>query len=291
MGIEGIGARVARKEDKRFITGAGRYVDDMVVPGMKHAAFVRSPHAHAQIKKIDVTKAKAMPGVIGVLTGKELKADGIGNLICGWMIHSKDGTPMKMGAWSPLAFDTSALCRRRGRHRGGRHQGPGARRRRGGRDHLQGTEGRHRRVEGDGQGRAANPSRGRQQSDLRLGSRRRRRDGGRLQEGSACRQDRHHQQPAGAERDGAARGARPLRQGRGPLHLLDDLAEPASGAAGDERLLQCRAGEQAARDRAGCRRRLRLEDLHLSRKSSSACGPRRRRACRSNGSPTAPKAS
>ncbi len=106
MGIEGIGARVARKEDKRFITGAGRYVDDMVVPGMKHAAFVRSPYAHARIKKIDVKAAKAMPGVIGVLTGKELKTDGIGNLICGWMIHSKDGTPMKMGAWSPLAVDT-----------------------------------------------------------------------------------------------------------------------------------------------------------------------------------------
>jgi carbon-monoxide dehydrogenase large subunit len=105
MGIEGVGARVARKEDKRFITGGGRYVDDMVVPGMKHAVFVRSPHAHAQIKKIDVKKAQAMPGVVGVLTGKELKADGIGNLICGWMIHSKDGTPMKMGAWSPLAID------------------------------------------------------------------------------------------------------------------------------------------------------------------------------------------
>ena len=105
MGIEGIGARVARKEDRRFITGAGRYVDDMVVPGMKHAAFVRSPHAHAEIRKIDVRKAKAMPGVIDVLMGKELKTDGIGNLICGWMIHSKDGTPMKMGAWSPLAVD------------------------------------------------------------------------------------------------------------------------------------------------------------------------------------------
>ncbi len=105
MGIEGIGARVARKEDKRFITGAGRYVDDMVVPGMKHAAFVRSPHAHAEIVGIDVEKARAMPGVIDVLTGKQIKADGIGNLICGWMIHSKDGTPMKMGAWSPLAVD------------------------------------------------------------------------------------------------------------------------------------------------------------------------------------------
>ena len=105
MGIEGIGARVARKEDRRFITGAGRYVDDMVVPGMKHAAFVRSPHAHATIEAIDVSKAKAMKGVIGVLTGKELKTDGIGNIICGWMIHSRDGSPMKMGAWSPLAVD------------------------------------------------------------------------------------------------------------------------------------------------------------------------------------------
>jgi carbon-monoxide dehydrogenase large subunit len=105
MGIEGVGARVARKEDKRFITGAGRYVDDMVVPGMKHAVFVRSPHAHAEIRKIEVSTAKAMPGVIDVLVGRQLKADGIGNLICGWMIHSKDGSPMKMGAWSPLAVD------------------------------------------------------------------------------------------------------------------------------------------------------------------------------------------
>jgi aerobic carbon-monoxide dehydrogenase large subunit len=105
MGMEGIGARVARKEDRRFITGAGRYTDDMVVPGMKHAAFVRSPHAHAEIVSIDTGPAEAMPGVIGVLTGKQIKGDGIGNLICGWMIHSKDGSPMNMGAWSPLAVD------------------------------------------------------------------------------------------------------------------------------------------------------------------------------------------
>ena len=106
MGIEGVGARVARKEDKRFITGKGRYVDDMVVPGMKHAAFVRSPHAHARIKGIDGAEASRMPGVIAVLTGKELTEDGIGNLICGWMIHSKDGKPMNMGAWRPMAQDT-----------------------------------------------------------------------------------------------------------------------------------------------------------------------------------------
>ncbi|MCJ8240015.1 xanthine dehydrogenase family protein molybdopterin-binding subunit [Peteryoungia algae] len=105
MGVEGIGARVARKEDKRFLTGKGRYTDDMVVPGMKYAYFVRSPYAHARIKSIDVSAAKAMPGVIDVLDGKQLLADGIGNLICGWMVHSKDGSPMKMGAWRPLAHD------------------------------------------------------------------------------------------------------------------------------------------------------------------------------------------
>lgn len=106
MGVEGIGARVARKEDKRFLTGKGRYVDDMVVPGMKFAAFVRSPHAHAKIKSIDLSAAKDMPGVIDVLEGKAMQEDGIGNLICGWMIHSKDGSPMNMGAWRPLAYET-----------------------------------------------------------------------------------------------------------------------------------------------------------------------------------------
>ncbi|EJL52905.1 aerobic-type carbon monoxide dehydrogenase, large subunit CoxL/CutL-like protein [Rhizobium sp. CF122] len=106
MGVEGIGARVARKEDKRFLTGKGRYTDDMVVPGMKFAYFIRSPHAHAKINGIDAATAKAMPGVIDVLDGKQLIADGIGNLICGWMIHSKDGSPMKMGAWRPLAVET-----------------------------------------------------------------------------------------------------------------------------------------------------------------------------------------
>ena len=106
MGMEGIGVRVARKEDKRFITGGGRYTDDMVVPGMKHAAFVRSPHAHAAIRKIDSRAAESMPGVIAVLTGKQLKADGIGNLICGWAITSKDGSPMNMGAWEPMATST-----------------------------------------------------------------------------------------------------------------------------------------------------------------------------------------
>jgi carbon-monoxide dehydrogenase large subunit len=106
MDVEGIGAPVARKEDRRFLTGKGRYTDDMSVPGMKYAVFVRSPHAHATIRSIDAAAAKAMPGVIDVLDGQQLLADGIGNLICGWMIHSKDGSPMRMGVWRPLADKT-----------------------------------------------------------------------------------------------------------------------------------------------------------------------------------------
>jgi aerobic carbon-monoxide dehydrogenase large subunit len=106
MGVEGIGARVARKEDKRFITGRGRYVDDVKVVGLTHAHFIRSPHAHAKVKSIDASAAKDMPGVVDVLTGQQLVDDKIGNLICGWAITSKDGSPMKMGAWPAMAPDT-----------------------------------------------------------------------------------------------------------------------------------------------------------------------------------------
>ncbi|MBT9291802.1 xanthine dehydrogenase family protein molybdopterin-binding subunit [Prosthecodimorpha staleyi] len=106
MGMEGIGQRVVRKEDKRFITGKGKYTDDVKLVGMTHAHFVRSPHAHAKVVSIDSAAALAMPGVIAVLTGAELVADRIGNLICGWMVHSKDGSPMKMGAYPAMAPET-----------------------------------------------------------------------------------------------------------------------------------------------------------------------------------------
>ncbi|MGP9820520.1 xanthine dehydrogenase family protein molybdopterin-binding subunit [Salinarimonas sp. NSM] len=99
----GIGAPVRRKEDQRFITGQGRYTDDLARPGQAHAAFVRSPHAHARIRSIDTAAAAAMPGVVAILTGDDLAADKIGGLICGWMIHSKDGTPMKAGPHPALA--------------------------------------------------------------------------------------------------------------------------------------------------------------------------------------------
>ena len=103
MTATGIGASVRRREDFRFITGKGQYTDDVSRPGETRAAFVRSPHAHANIKTVDVAAASKLPGVVAVLTGADLAADKIGNLICGWMIHSKDGSPMKMAPHPALA--------------------------------------------------------------------------------------------------------------------------------------------------------------------------------------------
>jgi aerobic carbon-monoxide dehydrogenase large subunit len=104
MTDQGIGASVKRKEDLRFITGKGQYVDDINRHGQTYAVFVRSPVAHATIKSIDTGAAMAAPGVVGVFTGADLVADKIGGLICGWLIHSKDGTPMKAGAHPALAI-------------------------------------------------------------------------------------------------------------------------------------------------------------------------------------------
>jgi len=101
----GIGARVKRKEDKRFTTGHGKYTDDVRSENQAYAAFVRSPYAHAIVKSIDTDAALAIEGVVDVLNGAQLTGDGIGNIICGWAITSKDGTPMKMGAWSALATE------------------------------------------------------------------------------------------------------------------------------------------------------------------------------------------
>ncbi|MEA2873410.1 MAG: aerobic carbon-monoxide dehydrogenase large subunit [Hyphomicrobiales bacterium] len=103
MSATGIGAAVRRKEDFRFITGKGQYTDDINRPGQTYIYFVRSPHAHAKIKSIDSAEAKGMAGVVAVLTGADLANDKIGNLICGWAISSKDGSPMKMSAHPAIA--------------------------------------------------------------------------------------------------------------------------------------------------------------------------------------------
>lgn len=103
MAENGIGARSLRKEDARFLTGTGHYVDDISRPGQAYAAFVRSPHAHAKLNEVDTSKAAKAPGVIGVFTGDDLAADGIGGLICGWTVTDKNGDPMKAPPHPALA--------------------------------------------------------------------------------------------------------------------------------------------------------------------------------------------
>src|SRR5256885_10812744 len=90
-----LGKPLLRREDLRFLTGAGQYTDDIVLPHQTHGVFLRSPHAHARIKAIRIDDAKKAPGVIAICTGADLADAKVGGLPCGWLIHSKDGTPMK----------------------------------------------------------------------------------------------------------------------------------------------------------------------------------------------------
>jgi carbon-monoxide dehydrogenase large subunit len=90
-----IGEALVRKEDYRFLTGAGQYTDDIDLSGLTYAVFVRSPHAHARIRSIDKSAALAAPGVIAIFDGQDVASDKIGGLPCGWLITSTDGTPMK----------------------------------------------------------------------------------------------------------------------------------------------------------------------------------------------------
>ena len=87
-----IGQSVRRKEDVRFLTGAGQYTDDVNFPHQACGYFLRSPHAHAKIRSIDSTKAKAAPGVVAIFTGADLT--GVNGLPCGWLITGSDGKPM-----------------------------------------------------------------------------------------------------------------------------------------------------------------------------------------------------
>ena len=99
----GIGASVVRKEDRRFITGSGTYTDDIHVIGQAYAAFARSLWARARIDEVPTDEVATMPGVIGVLTGADMAADGLGSLPCGWLVKSKDGSDMQQPAHPPLA--------------------------------------------------------------------------------------------------------------------------------------------------------------------------------------------
>src|SRR5437764_7319632 len=97
-----IGRPVRRNEDGRFLTGRGEYVDDVVLPGMLHAAMLRSPHAHARITRLDCSRALAMPGVHGVLTGDDVVRA---------MEPEKGSTYPRGGSWYYMATDRGRFSR------------------------------------------------------------------------------------------------------------------------------------------------------------------------------------
>ena len=98
-----IGARVLRKEDYRFLTGSGQYTDDIALPKQTYAAFARSPHAHANLRKVSVEEARKAPGVVAVYTGADLANAKVGGLPCGWLITDVKGQPMKEPPYPSLA--------------------------------------------------------------------------------------------------------------------------------------------------------------------------------------------
>ena len=98
------GRPLLRLEDKRFVMGMGRYVDDLIFPGQTYAAFVRTPYAHARVRGMDATAALTLPGVLHVLTGADFAT--LPPMPCGWMIHSSDGEPMRVGERRVIAIDT-----------------------------------------------------------------------------------------------------------------------------------------------------------------------------------------
>ncbi|MEN2979712.1 xanthine dehydrogenase family protein molybdopterin-binding subunit [Tistrella bauzanensis] len=101
----GIGQSVRRVEDRRFLTGHGRYTDDIVLDGQLYASFVRSPYASARINAVDVADARAADGVVAVFTGADLDADGIGGVPAVARVKNADGTPMQAPKRPAIASD------------------------------------------------------------------------------------------------------------------------------------------------------------------------------------------
>jgi carbon-monoxide dehydrogenase large subunit len=105
MGEFAIGQGVPRFEDPRLVQGRGRYIDDVVYPGMAHGVVLRSPHGHAKIKSIDTKSAQAAPGVLAVLTAADWKKSGFGELPGHGGLKLRDGSPMYKPRYPVLAED------------------------------------------------------------------------------------------------------------------------------------------------------------------------------------------
>ncbi|MGH9312888.1 MAG: xanthine dehydrogenase family protein molybdopterin-binding subunit [Vicinamibacterales bacterium] len=93
------GSGIRRREDPRLVTGTARYTDDLTLPGMVHAAILRSPHAHARIRKIETARAQAAPGVLAVFTAPDVEGH-LKPIPCLWLVPNSD---LKVGTYAPLA--------------------------------------------------------------------------------------------------------------------------------------------------------------------------------------------
>src|ERR1700758_2431771 len=109
MGEFAIGQPVPRFEDPRLVKGHGRYIADMTFPGMAFGFVLRSPHAHARIRKIDTAKAKAAPGVLAVVTGADYKAAGFGDLPVPGGLKRRDGAPGYRPRYPALVEDRGRM--------------------------------------------------------------------------------------------------------------------------------------------------------------------------------------
>src|SRR5919199_88198 len=111
MGEFALGQPVPRFEDPRLLRGGGRYVDDMALPRMAFGHVLRSPHAHARIRAIDVSAAKAAPGVLAVLTGADWEASGFGDLPVPSGLKRRDGSPLYRPRYPALVKDRFIINR------------------------------------------------------------------------------------------------------------------------------------------------------------------------------------
>src|SRR5262245_58947680 len=101
MSAKIFGSGIRRREDPRLITGSATYTDDLVLPRMAYAAILRSPHAHARIKRIDTTRAKKAPGVVAVYTGKDTES-ALQPMPCAWLLPNSE---LKIAKYPQLATE------------------------------------------------------------------------------------------------------------------------------------------------------------------------------------------
>ena len=261
----GIGARIPRRELKRLLSGHGRYIDDIKLPRMLHACFVRSPHPHAKVVSIDVAAAKKAPGVAAVFTAADI------NPKCEPFVGVALHRPGHRSAPQHLLAAERAVWQgqpvgHRGRREPRRSRGRG----RACRDRMAALARGRRPDAGDRAGRAGHPCRARRQRRLRFFA-------GEGPADQGLRRSRHRHRGGAslraADGDDArdARADRRFQSGRRLAHR-HPRAPVAVPDAGDLQPAPENSRAQDPRDRARHRRRLRHEAQHLFRRDRDRGG-------------------